>query len=357
VVHERIRVLYDGDGNRVAKCTAGSQSNTCPTGSTGTLYWRPTGGDIIAESSLTGTNLEEYIFFGGKRVARRDVSTNAVHYYFSDHLGSHGIVENATGSACEQDIDYYPYGGVEYDYCPNVAQNYKFTGKERDSESGLDNFGARYDASSIGRFMTPDWSALPAAVPYANLGDPQSLNLYSYVGNNPMSRVDTDGHDCQTIGQHTWCWNRSAFKSLRDAEDAHEAKHREDNKNDVDQPGWKKEQRGYAAELPVLEKRLSELEAKEKNGGLTDAEKKEKAELQEEHDTATSMTQGPEADRTAQRYYRNNQNWLVRQFIPDPDKDNKPRPQPPRPPADPPHRPNCIGCEGPPKPKPEDSSR
>jgi hypothetical protein len=59
------------------------------------------------------------------------------------------------------------------------------------------------------------------------------------------------------------------------------------------------------------------------------------------------MTKGPEADRTAQRYYRNNQNWFVRQFIPDPDKDNKPRPQPN------PHgqKPNCIGCVPPKPPK------
>ena len=53
------------------------------------------------------------------------------------------MVENATGTVCEQDIDYYPYGGVENDYCSGsgVSQNYKFTGKERDTESGLDNFG------------------------------------------------------------------------------------------------------------------------------------------------------------------------------------------------------------------------
>ena len=104
--------LYDGDGKRVIKCTARTQIYTSPSGSTGTLYW-----GTIAESSLSGTNLEEYVFFNGKRVARRDVSTNAVHYYFSDHLGSHAIVENATGSACERDIDYYPYGGVEHDFC------------------------------------------------------------------------------------------------------------------------------------------------------------------------------------------------------------------------------------------------
>jgi RHS repeat-associated protein len=69
----------------------------------------------------------------------------------------------------------------------------RYTGKERDAESGLDNFGARYDSSSLGRFMSPDWSARVEPVPYSKLDDPQSLNLYSYVLNNPLSNVDTDG--------------------------------------------------------------------------------------------------------------------------------------------------------------------
>lgn len=84
------------------------------------------------------------------------------------------------------------------DACPfSVASGYghKFTGKERDTESGLDMFGARYHGSSLGRFMTPDWAAKPITVPYANFGNPQSLNLYSYVENNPMTLVDTDGHE------------------------------------------------------------------------------------------------------------------------------------------------------------------
>ena len=55
-------------------------------------------------------------------------------------------------------------------------------------------FGARYYGSSLGRFMTPDWATKPTAVPYAHYGNPQSLNLYSYVENNPVSRVDLDGH-------------------------------------------------------------------------------------------------------------------------------------------------------------------
>jgi hypothetical protein len=57
-----------------------------------------------------------------------------------------------------------------------LGQAANSTGKERDSESGLDDFGARYNSSSIGRYMSPDWSAAPTPVPYANVSDPQSLN-------------------------------------------------------------------------------------------------------------------------------------------------------------------------------------
>jgi RHS repeat-associated protein len=56
---------------------------------------------------------------------------------------------------------------------------------------------ARYYNSATGRFLSPDWSAKEEPVPYAKLDDPQSLNLYSYVRNNPLSRMDPDGHyDC-----------------------------------------------------------------------------------------------------------------------------------------------------------------
>jgi RHS repeat-associated protein len=68
------------------------------------------------------------------------------------------------------------------------------TSKERDAESGLDYFGARYFSSAQGRFTSPDWSAKPQPVPYADLSDPQTLNLYGYVRNNPLARTDPDGH-------------------------------------------------------------------------------------------------------------------------------------------------------------------
>jgi RHS repeat-associated protein len=191
------RYIYDADGQRVEKCQVASATTACPTsGTTGTLYWRGTGSDTLAETDLGGIQLEEYIFFNGQRIARRDISSNGgtagLHYYFSDHLGTHGVVEtvNTNGTtSCDQDIDYYPYGVAENDYCnsTSVPQNYKFTGKERDTESGLDNFGARYDASSLGRFMTPD------SLNTLDLSHPQKLNRYTYANNNPLSNVDVGG--------------------------------------------------------------------------------------------------------------------------------------------------------------------
>ena len=59
-----------------------------------------------------------------------------------------------TATMC-YDADFEPFGG-EHAYTNSCSQNYKFTGKERDSESNLDNFGARYYASTTGRFMIPD---------------------------------------------------------------------------------------------------------------------------------------------------------------------------------------------------------
>lgn len=63
------------------------------------------------------------------------------------------------------------------------------TGKERDSESGNDYFKYRYYASSMGRWLSPD----PSGLSHADPGNPQSLNLYNYVGNRPLTIADLDG--------------------------------------------------------------------------------------------------------------------------------------------------------------------
>src|SRR6185437_16112971 len=77
--------------------------------------------------------------------------------------------------------------------------HYKFGGHEHDSETGLEYYGARNYSNGLGRFVTPDWSAVPVPVPYADLGNPQSLNQYAYVGGNPASKADPDGHQSNIV--------------------------------------------------------------------------------------------------------------------------------------------------------------
>jgi len=93
----------------------------------------------------------------------------------------------------------------------------QFTGKERDTESGNDYFEARYYSSAMGRFMSPDWSAKEEPVPYAKLDDPQTLNLYVYVGNNPMTRVDADGHEGPPLSEDTVNGIGAFFQKASDA--------------------------------------------------------------------------------------------------------------------------------------------
>jgi RHS repeat-associated protein len=184
-----VTYTYDGDGKRVKK-------------SNGTLYWTGPGWDPLLETDLSGNATEEYVFFNGERVARVDMPANTVEYYFSDHLNSTDIVTSASGGIVRES-DYVPYGG-EVVISGTDPNRYKFTGKERDPESGLDDFDARFYSSPFGRFVTPDWEAKPTDVPYANFGNPQSLNLYSYVQNNPTTVGDPDGHQEQALQALEW---------------------------------------------------------------------------------------------------------------------------------------------------------
>jgi RHS repeat-associated protein len=70
------------------------------------------------------------------------------------------------------------------------GNHYKFTGKERDTESGLDNFGARFDSSGFGRIMSPDDFTKDSDV-----RDPQSWNKYAYARNNPLRYTDPTGEE------------------------------------------------------------------------------------------------------------------------------------------------------------------
>ena len=175
---------WPGNGRRAAK--VGSK-----------LYWYGSGGEILAETDAAGNTLNEYVFFGGKRVAVVPVSGNAL-YYAEDLLGSSRVIAQSNGTLC-YDADFTPFGG-ERSYTSTCAQNYKFEGKERDTETQNDDFGAREYTWRFGRWLSADWSSVPVAVPYANLTNPQTLNLYAMVADDPESFADLDGHQSKDPG-------------------------------------------------------------------------------------------------------------------------------------------------------------
>ena len=117
-------------------------------------------------------------------------STLRLRYYHQDHLGSSSSLTTSTGAMAQQTA-FYPFGQVRCDFVPgNVAENYEFTQKERDAESGLHYFGARF-LSPLARFTRVD--PVVAADPPSALLMPKRLNGYAYVNNSPLVLVDHDG--------------------------------------------------------------------------------------------------------------------------------------------------------------------
>ncbi len=159
--------LYDGAGARARKT-----SNGVSTVYIGKLYENTPDGCV------------KYFFAGDQRIAMRD-ATGALFYYHTDHLGSSSVVTDAGGNLVER-LAYFPYGQTRSNTGTKDV-HHKFTGQELDAETGLYFYGARYYDPLLGRFIQPD-----TIVP--NLRNPQDLNRYSYVSNNPVNYIDPTGH-------------------------------------------------------------------------------------------------------------------------------------------------------------------
>ncbi len=163
---------YSGDGARMKK-----------QGPTQTVRYAPGFEDHATDAAQV-----KHITAAGLRIATRVVGGPNAGTYFThgDHLGGLNVLTNAQGVEVQR-LTYLPFGETHTNTGSVDFDQRRFTGQEQDPETGLYFYQARYYNPALGRFISPD-SIVPEP------GNPQSLNRYSYVTNNPLRYTDPTGH-------------------------------------------------------------------------------------------------------------------------------------------------------------------
>ncbi len=183
---------YDGDEKRVKKVV--------PSTGEVTIFVYDAAGKLVAEYSTVVASAED------AKVA----------YLTNDHLGSPRINTDRDGAVTSRH-DYHPYGEEivtsqrtsHEEYTPDSVRK-QFTGYERDRETGLDFAEARMYSKSSGRFTSAD----PLLFETKRIADPQQINLYQYVRNNPLNFVDPTGLSVEVTGNEQAAYLSSLQKNL-----------------------------------------------------------------------------------------------------------------------------------------------
>ncbi|MDD8019788.1 MAG: RHS repeat-associated core domain-containing protein [Acidobacteriota bacterium] len=157
-------------------------------GSTGTYYVYSFDGKLLSEYNGLGECLRDYIYLGDRLLAEYQPQTGQIYYYTSDQVNSTRVVTDQNGVRVFA-ATYDPYGGIQKIWENSYMPAMKFSGKERDTESNLDYFGARYYGNYYYRWLSPD----PVINKDAALSNPQLWNLYAFCHNNPVTYWDPDG--------------------------------------------------------------------------------------------------------------------------------------------------------------------
>ncbi|MBK9233072.1 MAG: RHS repeat-associated core domain-containing protein [Anaerolineae bacterium] len=158
--------VYDADGNRVKETIAGVTRVFV-----GNYY------------ELDNGTVKKYYYAGATRVA--ESSGGVLYYLLTDHLGSTALTLDSSGVRVTE-LRYYPFGAARYN-AGNQVTTYRFTGQRWDSGTALYFYQSRWYDPLIGRFLAAD-----TIVPQPE--NPQNLNRYSYVGNQPLGFIDPSGH-------------------------------------------------------------------------------------------------------------------------------------------------------------------
>jgi RHS repeat-associated protein len=179
--------LYDCTGQRVMKLVRAQGGSYTTTVYIDGLFELQRTAD--ATGALQNQNNSLHVMDGQKRIAMVRVgaaavgdNTPAIKYHLADHLGSSNVVVDSMGALVNRE-EYFPYG--ETSFGSFAQKRYRFTGKERDQESGLYYHGARYYSPWLARWLTPDPKS----------GAKPSKSVYEYVRSNPTAYRDDDGNE------------------------------------------------------------------------------------------------------------------------------------------------------------------
>jgi len=194
--------FYDPNGQRVKKNESGTVT-----------YYVGEHYEVVEYSNGSVVNTS-YYFANGERIAKKVVSSGdpsgSVYYYHPDHLGSTSVISNSSGMLVET-TKYFPYGATR---TGGTQEKYLYNSKEWLSNVELYSYGSRFYRPDLGRFIQPD----PIIPDYYN---PQSLNRYSYVVNNPLKYVDPTGNwfetvvDIASLGYNTYMWTQTHGEEYR----------------------------------------------------------------------------------------------------------------------------------------------
>jgi RHS repeat-associated protein len=164
----RIRYRYDALGRRISRYVAGGKENT---------KFTYDGNDVVLDdNSGVFTKYQNGLGIDNKL---KMVTNGVSKYFLQDHLGSTTALTNSSGGVIES-AAYDSFGNAT----GNLSTRYQFTGREYDNAIGLTYYRARWYSSELGRFVSED------PIGFAG-GD---VNLYAYVGNNPLRFVDPSGN-------------------------------------------------------------------------------------------------------------------------------------------------------------------